>query len=152
VIIAALVFAGCQFFVLGCFALLLRRWYLREISRIQDEISETVRTFVTSPDADTPSPLAAFLDNVALLLAARLMQQLKAMLAGVESGAAKGEQLAMFEEAAASSPWLSLIAGILPKRLRNALTKNPQMVAALSKLGGGGNHQTEAYTPHKHRD
>jgi hypothetical protein len=151
VIIAALVFAGCQCLVLGCFALLLRRWYLREISRIQDEISEAVRTFVSSPGPDLPSPLAVFMDNVALLLAARLVQQVKAMLAGVESGESKGEQLALIEEATQGSPWLALLSGILPKRIRNKLMKNPQMIGWLSNLGG--NHSAAAnVAPRRHRE
>jgi len=141
-IIAALVFAGCQILVFSCFALLLRRSYHSEVARIRDEITETVRTFLSSPNADTPSPLAVIVDQAALLLAARLVQQLKAMMAGVESGEAKGEQAALFEAAAGQSPWLSLLAGILPKRIRNGLMKNPQMIGALSKLGG--NHHAES--------
>jgi hypothetical protein len=140
VIVAALVFAGCQALVLSCFAFLLRRWYHSEVAQIRDDIAETVRTFVTSPDKDTPSPLAVVADQFSLLFAARLAQQLKAMLAGVESGESKGEQLALITEATQSNPWLALLSGILPKRIRNSLMKNPQMIGALSKLGGGGNH------------
>jgi hypothetical protein len=80
------------------------------------------------------------LDPLATLLAARLVQQLKAMIAGVESGNSKGEQLALINEATAQSPWLAIISAILPKRIRNQLLSNPQMIGALSKIGGGGNH------------
>jgi hypothetical protein len=140
-ILAAIVFSACQAAVLVCFALLCRRWYNSELSRIRDEISSTLAAFVSSPDADTPSPLAVIVDQAALLLAARLMQQLKAMMAGVESGESKGEQDLMIQAASAQSPWLALIAGMLPKRIRNQLLKNPQMIGALSKIGG--NHQAE---------
>lgn len=115
------------------------RWYHAERQRLRDELESAVRGFVEAPDDKTPSPLAAFVDHIALLLAARLVQQVKAMLAGVESGAAKGEQLAMFEAAAEQSPWIGLIGGMLPKRIRSQLMKNPQMIGALAKLGGAGN-------------
>jgi phage-related minor tail protein len=141
-LLAALVFSGCQLLVLGCIVLLVRHWIRRQAAALRDEIAETVRTFVSAPDDKTPSPLAAVVDQFALLLAARLVQQVKAMLAGVESGASKGEQLALMQDATSSSPWLALIAGIIPKRLRNQLMRNPQMIGALSKLGGGGNHST----------
>jgi hypothetical protein len=152
-VIAALVSAGCQFLVLGCFAFLAVRWYRRETQRLLEELSEAVREFVTAPDKDTPAPLAKLIDQGALLLAARLIQQLKAMLSGVESGASKGEQLALITEATADNPWLALIAGILPARIRNKLMRNPQMIGALSKLGAGGNHATDAaVSPVRHRE
>jgi len=136
VIIAGLVFAGCQVLVFGCFALLAVRFYRRERARVGQEIAAALTEFATSPDKDTPSPLAVIIDQAALLLAARLMQQLKAMMAGVESGASKGEQASMIAEATSGSPWLALLSGILPARIRNQLMKNPQMIGALSKLGG----------------
>lgn len=142
--IAALVFAGCQVLVFSCFTLVAVRWYHSEVARIRDELSETVQTFLTSPSPETPSPLAVIIDQVALLLAARMVQQVKAMLAGVESGESKGEQMALITEATGQSPWLALLSNILPKRIRNALMRNPQMVGALAKLGtkGDGAHSS----------
>jgi hypothetical protein len=152
-ILAAIVFSVCQFLVFGCFLLILRHLIRSEVSRIREDLVSSAKSFLESPDADTPSPLAQFMDQIALLLAARLVQQVKAMLAGVESGAAKGEQLAMFEQAAESSPWLSIIGGILPKRIRNGLMKNPQMMGALAKLGGNHHASTpEEYQGRKHRE
>jgi hypothetical protein len=144
----------CQTIVFVCLAGLAVRWYNRERQRILDEISQAIESFVKSPDENTPSPLGVLMDQAALLLAARLTQQLKAMLSGVESGNAKGEQLALIEQAGAQSPLIALLAGILPKRIRNGLMKNPQMLGALSRLGGGGNHhQTEDQPlPRRHRD
>ena len=152
-IIAAIVFSACQVLVFGCSLLILRHWTRAEVARIRAELVESARTFLESPDADTPSPLAQLMDQIALLLAARLVQQIKAMLAGVESGSAKSEQLAMFEQAAESSPWLSLIGGILPKRIRNSLMKNPQMIGALAKLGGN-HHASDPSEPpvRRHRE
>lgn len=151
-IIAALVFAGCQTLVFACLALLARRWYRNEAERLRAEIAEALRSFVTSPDADTPSPLAVIVDQAALLLAARLMQQVKAMLAGVESGESKGEQLALIEQASAGNPWLALLSNILPKRIRNSLMRNPAMIGALSKLGNNHGGSDAARAPRRHRD
>lgn len=153
-LVAALVFAGCQALVLCCSGYLALKICRREVSRVRDEASEMLAEFLTSPDKDTPSPFAALLDQAALLLAARLVQQVKAMLAGVESGVSKGEQLAMMEEVKAGSPWLSLIAGMLPRRLQKQLLSNPQMIGALSRLGGGSNHQSTADSPpaRRHRE
>jgi hypothetical protein len=112
-----------------------------------------VRLFVTSPDENTPSPLAVIVDQMSTLLAARLVQNIKQMISGVESGAAKGEQLALIEEASASSPWVALLANMLPKRLRNQLMKNPQMLGALARMGGGNHNATGAeVAPRRHHD
>ena len=112
------------------------RWYRRERASIQEEAADALQAFVASPNADTPSPLAVLVDQMALLLAARLIQQIKTMLAGVESGASKQEQAAMLSEATAGSPWLALVAGMLPARIRNNLLRNPQFLGSLSKIGG----------------
>ena len=129
----------CHTLVLICLFGLSVRLLARAREKMKDEALATLREFISAPDADTPSPLAALTDTFATLLAARLVQNVKAMLAGVESGASKGEQLALMDEAMDKSPWLGLIGGMLPKRLRNSLMRNPQMVAALSKIGGN-NH------------
>jgi hypothetical protein len=152
-LLAALVFTACQTLVLSCFAYIAVRWYKRESEETIARISQAAEDFLTPPDADTPSPLALLLDKCALLLSARLVQQVKAMLAGVESGESKGEQLALINEATAGSPWLAMIAGILPKRIRNGLMKNPQMIGALANLGKGNNHQTTDAQPlRRHRE
>lgn len=152
-IIAALVFSGCQVVVCACFLIAGHFWYENQKRKAISELTEFVRSMVEAPDATTPSPLAALIDQGALLLAARLMQQLKAMLAGVESGASKGEQLALMTEAQGNSPWLALISNMLPKRIRNQLMRNPQMIGALSRLAGGGNGSNTAdVPPRRHRD
>lgn len=113
-------------------------WAANQERRIRDEISESIRAVLTSPDENTPSPLAAYSDQVATILAARLMQQIKAMIGGVESGASKAAAAeAQLELLESSPPGLGLIAGILPKRLRNKLLNNPQMVGAFQHLLSG---------------
>lgn len=143
-----------QIAVFTCFSLLAVRFYRAEKAKTLQEASEWARSLIEAPDETTPSPLAVLIDQCAIVLATRLVQSVKNTIAGVESGAAKGEQLAMFEAAAAESPWIALIGGMLPKRLRNALMKNPQMIGALSKLGGGGNNHrsAEALPVIRHRD
>ena len=146
-----LVLSGCVSLVLVCFGLIIRYWY----HRIRNDLITTLHQFIESPDDKTPSPLAVLSDQIALLLAARLMQQIKAMLAGVESGASKGEVSEALAQASEGSPWVGLIAGMIPKRIRNGLMRNPQMMGALSKLGqrGGGDNGHEASPPaRKHRE
>jgi hypothetical protein len=140
-IVTALVFSACQIVVCVCFALLVRSWAERKEQKLRSEITELVRGLIEAPDDKTPSPLAVLIDQGATLLASRLMQQLKAMLAGVESGLSKNEQLSFLEEASHGSPLLSALAGMLPKRIRSGLLKNPQMIGALSKMVSG-NHNS----------
>jgi len=152
-LIAVLLFAGCQTLVLACFSIVAVRWYNRERSLIENRLSDTMRAFFEAPNADTPSPLAVLVDQFALLFAARLSQQIKAMLSGVESGESKGQQMALINEATSSNPLLAILSSMLPKRIRNRLLSNPQMIGALSKLGS--NHQGESSaetTPRRHRD
>lgn len=150
---AALVFAACQALVFSCFAYIAVRWYKREREETIARVTQAAADFLTAPNSETPSPLAMLLDQSALLLSARLVQQVKAMLAGVESGESKGEQLALINEATASSPWLAMLAGILPRRIRNGLMKNPQMIGALANIGKGNNHQTTEAPPlRRHRE
>lgn len=148
------VLIACQTLVSICLFVSAAKLLSRERDRLKDEAIATLREFISAPDADTPSPLAALTDTFATLLAARLVQNVKAMLAGVESGASRGEQLALIDGAMQQSPWLGLIGGMLPKRLRNALMRNPQMVAALSKLGTNHSSGTasDAQPPRRHRD
>jgi len=145
-------FLTCHTLVLICLFGLSVRLLARAREKMKDEALATLREFISAPDADTPSPLAALTDTFATLLAARLVQNVKAMLAGVESGASKGEQLALMDEAMDKSPWLGLIGGMLPKRLRNSLMRNPQMIAALSRIGGNNHGVTNegATAPRRH--
>jgi hypothetical protein len=154
-IAAALVFSGCQFLVCACIAVFLRFVIARKEAQLRKELRELARALIEAPDDKTPSPLAVMIDQGATLLAARLMQQIKAMLAGVESGLSKNEQLELMEGAANGSPLVGMLAGMLPKRIRNGLMRNPQMIGALSNLfnrqnGGGGT--SDSPPPRKHRD
>ena len=145
-------FLTCHTLVLICLFGLSVRLLARAREKMKDEALATLREFISAPDADTPSPLAALTDTFATLLAARLVQNVKAMLAGVESGASKAEQLALIDGAMQQSPWLGLIGGMLPKRLRNSLMRNPQMIAALSRIGGNNHGVTNegATAPRRH--
>jgi MFS family permease len=149
---AVLLFAGCQFAALVCMSLLARRWYNRERARLEAELSEAIRAFITAPDAATASPLAILMDNAATLLASRFVQQIKVMLGGIGSGEAKEAQLALINEASESNPWLAMLSNLMPKRMRNALLKNPQMIGALSKLGGNHSGTGAEVAPRRHRD
>lgn len=122
---------------------------VRALNRFRDdvrlEITETIRVFIEAPDSATPSPFAVLIDTFATLFASRALQQVKQMLSGIESKAGQAEQLEMFSKAAEGNPWLGLIAGMVPKRVRNSLIRNPQMMAALSKIGT--NHKAAPSAP-----
>lgn len=155
-IVAAIVFSVCQFLVCLSFAVLVRWYVARKETQYRQEIQDLVRSFIEPPDENTPSALGVLLDQGATLLASRLVQQLKAMLAGVESGLAKQEQAAMLGEISSSSPMIGLLANILPKKIRAGLMKNPQMIGALSKMvnrnGGSDGSGSPAPLPRRHRD
>lgn len=118
----------------------------RREQRYREEIKRAISEWMSAPNEETPSPFAMIADQICTLLAARLVQQVKAMLAGTESGLSKQATQLEFEGLTANaSPWLGVLANVLPKRIRGQLMKNPQMVAALSKLGNhsgddGSNH------------
>lgn len=140
-LVGAVLLVGQALFVV-CLVLLARRWYERERERVRTEIADALRDLVTAPDENTPSALAVFCDQAAILLASRLMQQVKTTMAGVASGQARNENAAQqLELMQQSPPILAAIAGMLPAKLRNKLLANPQMVGALASMfGGGGNH------------
>lgn len=142
-----------QIVALAGFSFLAVRFYRHEKAQVLEEAANWARSVIEAPNEATPSPLAVLIDQCAIVLATRLVQSVKQTISGVESGMAKGEQLAMFEAAAAESPWIALIGNMLPKRLRNALMKNPQMIGALTKIGGqGNNHGAQDTPPRRHRD
>lgn len=154
-IVAALVFLACQILVCLGFCIAIRIYVDRKVREWRQSIEDLVRSFVEAPDEKTPSPLAVLMDQGATLLAARLMQQLKAMLAGVESGLSKQESTELLANAANGSPFLGMLAGILPKRIRAGLMKNPQMIGALANLVNRDNgHQAIDTEPvrRRHRD
>ena len=153
-IVVALVFCGCQFLVCACFAVAAGFWFEHQKGKLRREAEEWARAFIEAPNAETPSPLAVLIDQGATLLAARMIQQIKAMLAGVESGLSKNEQSDLLANAANQSPLLGMLGAMLPKRIRSGLMKNPQMVAALMNFGKGNNGSSAdtAIVPRKHRD
>jgi hypothetical protein len=141
--------------VLACFSVVLAGWtcivgalLARKEARLRQEASDLFKVLVTPPDEKTPSALAVYTDQLAILLARQFVQQLKTMLAGTESGlskaAAAGQQLELIES---GPPWLQLLAGILPKRLKSQILRNPQMLSALSSMVAGGNHGSGESSP-----
>lgn len=120
-------------------------WFLRVlVERKQQQLEQAIRAFVSSPDENTPSPLAAVTDQVAAVFAARLMQQLLARMNGALGGSAKSENAAAVDaiegQLIASGPsWLPIVMGILPKKYTRAMLKNPQMMQGLASMMAGKN-------------
>lgn len=109
--------------------------------RIRDEISAGIHQFVDPPGEGQPSPLAVLTDQMATLLVGRLMQQVKASMAGIASGESKELVAAAESQMAASSPWMYLLANFLPKKFRSKLMAVPQFTGQLGLFGkNGGDH------------
>jgi len=140
-ILAILGCTACLLLVFVSTVVLSARWLGKKEQSIRDELSE----FLAAPDPTTPSPLAVAMDQFALLCAARLMQQLKATLAGAESGESKQATASTLASLSSASPLVQVLAGIIPKKLRNSLIRNPQMVGALQKLVMGKNTHGDGY-------
>jgi hypothetical protein len=153
-ICAGLVFSACTALIATIGAFLLRRWYVREYSRLAEDLATAWCNLITPKEPGDTTVAVVLMDQFATLMAARLAGQVKAMLAGVESGESKGQQLALIEEATQKSPWLALLASALPKRIRNKLLANPQMVTAMANLHGGmgGNGAGDSPAPRRHRE
>ena len=144
-IVGALVFSACLIVVSAAWALAAWLYLSRKEREYTEKIRAALRTALESPDEETPSPFAQIADQVCILLAARITQQLKAMLAGVTSGVSKaqaeGEQNAILEGGPA---WLPLVAAILPKKLKAQIARNPQFLSALSSMGRGNGSSPES--------
>jgi len=119
--------------------ILLPRWITRLRADVTCEVAESVRSFVTSPDENTPSPLAQLADQCALLLVGRAQQAIEARMRGAHGAAARDEGNAQVAEAIASGPsWLPIVAQFLPKKWLKLLASNPQFLGQLP-LNLGGN-------------
>lgn len=112
-------------------------------TRAREDLARAARVLIEPPAEGQPSPLAIYSDQVATLFAARIVQQLKTAAGGVASGVAKQEQAEALGSVAGRSPWLALLAGLLPKRFRNQILSSPQFTGQLSMLADGGNHQAQ---------
>lgn len=119
-------------------------WFIRGLRaaelRARADLQAAVRSFVTPAAEGEPSPLAVLVDQCAVVLAGRLMQQLQQRAAGMSSGEARQELSQNEAAVTAGSPWLGLLAAMLPKRFKNQLMRNPQMLGQLQMWPKGNNH------------
>ncbi len=149
---------SCAFLVLFLCWTNRKEQAVREFIEVEKQnIAADLRQFVSSPSETEPSPLALIADQVALLFASRLWQQVEARMR--QGSGETTKQLNEQEEAvlAASNPGLALAQAFLPKKIKNMLKKNPMMVGALSNLTGaarppGGDHGNSGNTGRKNRD
>ena len=147
-ILTALLFIACFSLVLAVWTLSVGFVLTRKERKLRAELSEALQSFVSADDG-TPSPLAIVMDQAAMLLAARLAQQVKTMLAGVSNGASAEASNAQMEALGSAPGWLGLLANIIPKSLKKKMLKNPQIFSALSQFAGmngknGGAQAVEA--------
>jgi len=93
----------------------------------------TIRTFISAPDAQTPSPLAQTVDAVAQLVGRAIIAQAKTTFMGIESGAVRSAQAAVKNQALAQFPWLSVLDKLSPG-LSKTLVRNPQLLNLAANL------------------
>lgn len=123
---------------------LFKRWSAGIEARTRSSLSEAVRAVVEPAGPEEPSLLAVYSDQVATILAARIMQQLKAGIAGVASGQAREVQSEALANMAGRSPWLAVLSGLLPAKYRKALLAAPQFTGQLRQgQDQGDNHNTQ---------
>lgn len=103
--------------------------------RLYETVQSSLTRFVSPGQEGEPSPLAVLVDQCAIILAGRIMQQLKNTAAGVASGQARHDLAVAEQELAGQSPLLGTLAAILPKKLRNQLIRHPQMLGQLGLFG-----------------
>lgn len=120
-------------------------WTVRTEARLVSKAMDALRALIEPPAEGQPSPLGVYTDQLALIFAARVVQQLKTAAAGVASGVSKEAEADALGMVAGGSPWVALLAGLLPKRFRRSLLANPQFTGQLGLFGqgGGGNHHAE---------
>lgn len=109
--------------------------FLTRIERIEartkTQLAEALRAIIEPAGEGQPSALAVYSDQVATLFAARIVQQLKTAAGGVASGVSKEAEAGALGQLAGGSPWMALLAGLLPKRFRTQLLSAPQFASQL---------------------
>ena len=125
--------------LLGLGQLVVMLWFMRGLSsaerRAREDLKASIRTFVTPAKEGDASPLALLVDQCAVVLAGRLMQQLQQRASGISSGMARQELAETQAEISGASPWLGMLSAFLPKKFKNQLLRNPQMVGQLAMFG-----------------
>lgn len=106
-------------------------------SRTRQDLTQAVRAILEPAAEGQPSALAVYSDQVATLFAARIVQQFKTAAGGIASGVSKEAQTEAMGQLAGTSPWMALLAGLLPKKFRNSIMSSPQFTGQLSMLAGG---------------
>jgi len=99
------------------------------------QVADQLRALVESKD-DQPSALAVLTDQMAILLAGRLWQQVEARLRGAAGTGAREANKEHEADVAASSPLAALAMAFLPKKAKMMLVNNPQFVGTLAGLLG----------------
>ena len=138
---------SCQTLIGALGLLYMRHFYLTERRRITEKLLD----FVSAPDEHTPSPFAAYCDQMALLFSARVIGDIGRLFNQASGLRGRAAAKTNEETILAQLPdWAVLASQFLPKKLMVKLLQNPVMVGALSKMQrGNGSTQPEEST---HRD
>lgn len=120
ILLTALLLVNCLLLVISTIAFL----------KIQSKyriVESKISGFLTSPDANTPSPLAQTVDAMSQLLARAVIVQAKTSLMGMNSVEAKAEKRQATSEAMARFPALGFLQNLSPG-LSKSLLKNPALL------------------------
>jgi len=102
-------------------------------------IQNVIRSFIESPDDETPSKFAETIDAVGRVIASRMVQQIKTTVMGMNSVDSKNASREAIEGIKEASPSLAGLASLLPKKW----VKNPEIMGVLAgvlgKIGKPGN-------------
>ena len=152
-IIGALLFSLCLVLVSCAWGLAAWLYLTKKEREYQERLRESLKAIFTCPDEATPSPFAELADQVCIIMAARLAQQVKTMLAGKASGLSKEATAEAEAEVVGGGPsWLPIVAAILPKKIKAQMLRNPQFIQGIMNLGGNGHAQPVGTTSGSVRD
>ena len=108
--------------IISSVTVLIGGWILYAV--IKRRFQRFLVDILTPPDAEHPSKLAETVNLAAIVFAKHLVQNLKATLMGMSSVDSRAES----KETLSGNPVLSMLAGVLPKKLVNTIVKNPALV------------------------
>jgi len=101
-------------------------------SLLKRRIMRAFIAYFTSPDQETPSQFAVLIDTIAQAIAARLVQQVKSVVMGMNSADAKAEKRGQLELIKQNNPSLAGLASILPK----SWVRNPEVLQSIVSVLG----------------
>ena len=124
---------------------------LRSAQRKARDLEAGIRSFLTAPDANTPSPLALIVDQLAQVVARGVIAQAQTTIMGIKSGASRAAASAEAQANMARYPWLSVLAQLMPGAAKS-LAKNPALLNLAGSMLQRNQGQQQQQQPAPGRD